>query len=223
MHSAVIPARMGSRGFKFKNRKLFHHTADFLDEVSWLKKVIVTTNDPVVEKYAKEHGYDIHKRPKYLAGSRISIKQVFESVIRDMGIKKEDVLWLFYLPVLYKNLKDFDTCKSIIEKNDKSSLCSFVPAKSHPYSCWKYDRDKKQLSQYVKNDVFRRQDMPPAWEHYHYVSCFKAKELDSLNSELLNSNTYPFFLDEETSENLIEVDTPEQFERWKALKKRNHR
>ena len=75
----------------------------------------------------------------------------------------------------------------------------------------------KKLSQYIENDIYRRQDLPSAWMHYHYVCCFKAKELEYLNSELLNSKTYPFFLSKEYAKNLIEIDTPEDFEEWKEV------
>jgi hypothetical protein len=57
--------------------------------------------------------------------------------------------------------------------------------------------------------------MPPAWEHYHYVCCFKGDELSKLNQELINSKTIPLFLDDQTASNLVEVDTPEDLELWK--------
>jgi len=216
-HIAIIPARMGSQGFKFKNRKLFSYTADCLDKVLWIQKIIVSTDDPVVEKNAKERGYDIHKRLAYLAGPKISIKQVFESVIKDKRIKNEDILWLFYLPVLYKNENDFQAARKIIEKDGINSLCSFIPARSHPYNCWRYDDDTKRIKQYIPNDVFRRQDLPPAWMHYHYLCCFKVFELQHMNSELINHNTFPMFLSNETADQLMEVDTPEDYERWKRM------
>ena len=40
-HIALIPARKGSVGFKFKNRLFFDRTADFLDSIRWFDKVIV--------------------------------------------------------------------------------------------------------------------------------------------------------------------------------------
>ena len=96
-------------------------------------------------------------------------------------------------------------------------MCTFVPAKTHPLNTWQYDQKNKKLSQYIENDIYRRQDLPSAWMHYHYVCCFKAEELEYLNSELLNSKTYPFFLSKEYAKNLIEIDTPKDFEEWKEV------
>ena len=123
-----------------------------------------------------------------------------------------------FLPLLYKNKNDFDECKKIIEQKNIYSLCTFIKVKSHPFNCWKYDEKNKELSKYINNDVFRRQDLPPAWEHYHYVCCFKAGEIKKLNSELINSKTYPVFLDKDLTEKLVEIDTPEDYEKWKKLK-----
>jgi len=219
-HIAMIPARMGSQRFKFKNRKFFGHISDFLDKIEWFTKVIVSTDDPVIEEFAKERNYVVHKRPEYLAGPVVSIKDVFSCVINDMNIENKDIFWLFYLPLLYRNRDDFQKCKEIIEKPEIKSLCTFIPAKSHPFNCWRYDQNKKLLHQYIHNDVFRTQDLPPAWEHYHYVCCFKARELPDLNCELINSRTYPFFLDKTTAEKLVEIDTPEDYERWKKMNKK---
>jgi hypothetical protein len=52
--------------------------------------------------------------------------------------------------------------------------------------------------------------------HYHYVACFRAGVLGRLNSELIEAATHPYFLDAESAANLIEVDTPEDFRRWRA-------
>jgi len=162
MHIAMIPARMNSLGFKYKNRKFFQHTVDFIKQIDWIQKVIVSTDDPILNDAAEKLNFELHKRPKKLAGSAISIKTVFECVIKDMKIKDDDILWLFYLPLLYRNIDDFNKNKTVIEKKNVKSICSFIPAKSHPFNCWKFDSKNKTLNKYVKNDVFRRQDLPDA-------------------------------------------------------------
>lgn len=214
-HIAMIPARIGSKGFKFKNRKFFDYTADFLDSVPWFDRIITSTDDPVVAEYATKRGYEIHERPDELAGSAVSIHSVFEHVIPTMDVQVDDIVWLFYLPVLYKDIRHFEKGKALIESGSCDSLCTFVPAKTHPFNCWKVD-DNGKVAQYVDNDCFRRQDLPEAWVHYHYVYCFRAGVIDTLNSEMISPDTHPYFLDEATRDNLIEIDEPEDYERWKA-------
>lgn len=220
-HVAVIPARAGSVGLPGKNRMFFDATADFIDRAGWFHRVIVSTDDPVVADKTRERGYDLRDRPGELAGPAVSIKLVFEDLIPTMGVGADDMLWLFYLPVLHKDLGDFDRARQVAEVPGTDSVMSFVPAKTHPFSCWKWDGDR--LGQYIVNDLFRRQDMPPAWMTYHYTCCFRAKVLDALNSELVGPMTKPVFLSEETARNLIEVDTPEDLERWKRFQAEKNR
>lgn len=214
-HIAVIPARAGSVGLPKKNQILFDNTVEFLKDLSWLDEVIVNSNDAVVLDKARKRKYTVYERSEVLSGSKISIKSVFKDLINSLKIQDNVILWLFYLPVLYKNYSDFEKARAIIEKSEIRSLCTFVPAKTHPLNTWQYDQKNKKISQYIENDIYRRQDLPPAWMHYHYVCCFKAKELNYLNSELLNSETYPVFLSEDYAKNLIEIDMPEDLEKWK--------
>tara|TARA_B100001057_G_C22574094_1_gene842331 strand:+ start:36 stop:713 length:678 start_codon:yes stop_codon:yes gene_type:complete len=216
-HIAVIPARKGSIGFPKKNQIFFDNTANFLKKLLWIDEVIVTSNDVVVLEKAKRRKYKIYERSEILCSSDVSIKSVFKDLISSLNINDENILWLFYLPVLYKNFSDFEKAMNIFEKAELNSLCTFIPVATHPFNTWKYDKKNKKISQYVENDIYRRQDLPPAWMHYHYICGFKAKELKHLNSELLNTETYPVFLSNDNAKNLVEIDTPEDFKRWKKL------
>jgi CMP-N-acetylneuraminic acid synthetase len=218
-HFAFIPAREGSVGLKHKNRLFFDQTADFIDQIPWFDKTLLSSDDISILEKAKSRKYLVHTRSNELSGPTVSIKAVIKNVISDMNLHDDTYLWLFYLPILYKNLDDFTKAKSIIESIQVESLCSFIEAKTHPYNCWKYDEKSKILHQYIPNDIFRRQDLADAWMHYHYVCVFKASFIDNLNSELLCAETYPVFLDQATVENLIEVDTPEDYKKWKRLNK----
>lgn len=216
-HIAVIPARAGSLGFAKKNQIFFDNTADFLKDLLWLDEVIVSSNDKIVLDKANKRKFTTYQRSEVLSGPEVSVKSVFIDLINSLKIHDETILWLFYLPILFKNYYDFENAKLIIEKPETRSLCSFIPAKTHPLNTWQYDEKNKKISQYINNDFYRRQDLPPAWMHYHYVCNFKAKELKYLNNELLNSETYPVFLSEEYASNLIEIDTPKDFQKWKNL------
>lgn len=212
-HVAFIPARKGSKGFKFKNRILFTHTANFINQIDWFDEVVVSTDDPVIKELASQYGYSIHLRPESLASDDVSIKDVFSDFLNNSDNKPDTHMWLFYLTVLYRSLDDFLTCKKLVEVDGAKSVCSFIKAKTHPYDSWLYKKDKT-LTKYIENDVYRRQDKPDAWEHYHYVCCFASDELNSLNSELVGQSTVPMFLDDETSAKLIEVDTEQDLDDW---------
>ena len=115
-HIAFIPARKGSVGFKNKNRIFFDNTADFLDSISWFDDIIVSSDDSEISKMAVNRKYNLHQRSNLLSGSDVSIKSVIINVISEMGLGQEDYVWLFYLPILYKNLTDFEKCKNILEQ-----------------------------------------------------------------------------------------------------------
>lgn len=214
---AVIPARKGTKRFPHKNRKFFAHTADFIDREGWFDRVVVSTDDEVVADLAKERGYEVHARPAELAGDAVSIKAVFVRVASDLRLPPEAVLWLFYLPLVFKRSDDFRKARELMASSATESLCGFVPAKTHPYNCWRWDERSARLSQFVPNDAFRSQDLPPAWMHHHYVCASRVRELPELNSELLNERTRPYFIDRGAFDSLIEIDTPEDYERWLAV------
>ena len=215
-HIAFIPARKGSIGLKYKNRLFFGNTANFLDKIDIFDEILVSSDDSEVITCAKERNYLTQYRKSELSGSSISIKSVLENVIAEMNVDPETYIWLFYLPILYKNESDFINTMSKITKYKIKSLCSFIPAMSHPLNCWMYSNDIG-LEQYIENDVFRRQDLPKAWMHHHYLCAFKAGCIDDLNSELINASTFPVFLDRGVADNLVEVDTPEDYKEWKRI------
>jgi CMP-N-acetylneuraminic acid synthetase len=214
-HIALIPARKGSVGFKYKNRLFFNKTADFIDSLAWLDNVIVSSDDSEIMDKSNQRGYSVHNRSGLLSGGDVSIKAVVENVILEMELSPQVYIWLFYLPILYKDRKDFEGVKSLISDKNINTLCSFIPVETHPYNCWMYSNESK-LERFIPNDVYRRQDLPDAWMHYHYLCVFKAGVVNQLNSELIHEDTYPLFLDQHTSNNLIEIDTPADYQKWKG-------
>ena len=94
-------------------------------------------------------------------------KKVFIDMNNKLNFPKNTYIWLFYIPLVYKNKIDFKKAIKLVEKKKLKSICSFIPAKTHPMSCWKVKKD--EVSQFIKNDLCRRQDFPKAYSHHHYI------------------------------------------------------
>ena len=214
-HLAFIPARKGSKGLKNKNLILFDKTANFLKKFDIFDEVHVSTNEKRLTKKIKKFNFNLHFRKNRFSGDKISIKRTLQNFIKEKKINKNFFIWLFYLPILYKNKKDFIFAMNIIKKKKINSICSFVKSKSHPFHSWRIKKNNK-ISQFIKNDIFRRQDLPKSYNHYHYICAFKVKEITKLNSELINKHTFPLILNNKTQSKLIEIDTNDDLKRYKG-------
>lgn len=212
---AIVPARLSSKGFPGKNRLFFSLTIDFIKSSDIFDRVIINSDDENLLLKAADMGFDYFERSKDLSGDNTSIKAVFEDMVIKTDIKEDDYLWLFYIPLLYKNIDDFIYGKKAIEKNYPDSISTFIPAKTHPYCSWKYDNNERIISKYIDNELYNRQDFPDAWENYHYVFAIRANAIEQSDNNLLSNKTEPLFLDNKKAERLIEIDTPEDLMKWK--------
>tara|TARA_B100000902_G_C27304189_1_gene914469 strand:+ start:1371 stop:2042 length:672 start_codon:yes stop_codon:yes gene_type:complete len=217
-HIAVIPARRNSKSLPFKNRFLFKYTAEFLKNNKLFNKVYVNSDDPHLRNLSKKYDFNFFKRKKKLANDSTCIKEVFVDMSKKLKFSRNTFIWLFYIPIVYKNNKDFKRSIKIVEEKKLNSICAFKKTETHPMSCW-YIKKNKPI-QFIKNDLCRRQDFPLAYSHHHYICGFHVKFLKKLNNELIYKDTYPILLNSKTSKKLIEVDTPEELKRLKKMSKK---
>jgi len=210
-HIAIIPARKNSRGLRFKNRLLFNYTKNFLQKIRWFDEIILASDDNFFKHKCIDSNFTFYNRDKKNATDNASIKSLMQEIIKNFFFDKEVVIWLFYLTIPERNKSDFKKLKTIAEKKNFLSSISFIPVKTHPYDCWIIN---KNIKKFIKNDVFRRQDKIKLFEHHHYLCAFKVKELNKLNSELINSKTTPIIL----KKNIIEVDSKKDFSQFVAKK-----
>ena len=124
------------------------------------------------------------------------------------------MVWLIYLTLPIRKLKDFKYAYKLTKKKNFLSLISFRKVLTHPFDCWIIN---KKLKKFIKNDVYRRQDKPKMHEHHHYLCAFKVNELKKLNSELINQNTTPIIMEE--GNNFLEIDTKQDYINYLKIKK----
>jgi len=62
---------------------------------------------------AKKFNFEVHKRKRKYSGDKISIKSTLSNLIEEKKLNKNDNLWLFYIPLLNRDKKDFFVAKKI--------------------------------------------------------------------------------------------------------------
>lgn len=201
----IIPARLGSKGFPFKNRKLFKYTANIIND-EYKSITYVTTDDPEIKKYSKEYQFSIIDRPKELAEDTTSIKEVLIHSISEINCDPNSTIILLYLTYPERKWKDielayeyFNLCK--LKYNSHSMLCR-KELKISPYLCLKEEGpDGVFGSQLEAHDFYRRQDYPKCFEISHFIAIFTCKELINLNNNLYSKTTSFYPIDDK-----IDVD-----------------
>jgi len=214
-HIALIPARSGSKGIPGKNRYLFSLTAEFIHRSALFDHVVVSSDDDFLLEMGAGEGFEVRRRPAGLAGDDTSLKPVFEDVVANTNVGPQDYIWSLLIPLVYKSVDDFAWAKSIVDEKRPSSLCSFIRAQSHPYYCWRFDKDGGRIERFIEHDVYRHQDLPDAWLEYQYLCCLRADAVAGCNGNLIRNDTYPVKLSDAQFDRLVDVDTPEDFAQWR--------
>jgi len=194
----IIPARRNSKGVPFKNRKLMSYTFDIIPS-DYKKRIIVTSDDEEILKEAQKRRFKILSRPSKLAEDTTSTKEVLRHTINAYNIHNKNIICL-YLTYPERRWEDIINAYNFFEKNSgKSLLCQKKP-KTSPYLMM-YKRNDIFGEQIIKHDLYRRQDYPDVFEISHFISIFKASEINYLNNNLYNEQTLFFPIEDK-----IDVD-----------------
>jgi len=203
----IIPARRNSKGLPFKNRQLFKHTADIIPDIM-KHKTYVTTDDEEIMIMAKEAGLKTVFRPRDISGDETSTKETMMYTLNKIGAGTETIIML-YLTYPERTWQDVNRAVSIFKSNDISSLLCKKPLETSPFLMLKSERDGRG-SQLFYHDLYRRQDYPECFEISHFISIFNSDELEKLNNNLYNNDTY--FM--EISNKTIDVDEQKDLDRF---------
>lgn len=195
----VIPARKNSKGLPFKNRKLFKYTADIIPD-DMKHKTYIVTDDEEIKLMAIEYGFKAIHRPYEISTDEISTKTVIKYALNYLNVKSETIIML-YLTYPERTWNDVNRAMSIFKHNDIESLLCKKQLDTSPFLMLKSEPGNRG-SQLFHHDLYRRQDYPDCFEISHFISMFNSDEIDKLNNNLYNSNTY--FM--KISKDVIDVD-----------------
>lgn len=188
----IIPARLGSKGLPFKNRKLFKSTAD---TIPYSKKdsVWVTTDDPEIAKLSADWGFRLIRRPPELSSDEANIREVMQHAVEWIGSPTSDFLML-YLTYPQRTWAEIEAAfqyfKSFEDQGKADSLLCRKEIKTSPYLMLEEtDSTGTFGKQLVSHDLYRRQDYPKCFEISHYISIFRGPALVSLNKNMYGPKT----------------------------------
>ena len=204
----VLPARKGSKGIPYKNRKLIDYTLNILPKEISSQVIIATDDEYLIEKY---NYYRIFKRSNQVSSDKACTKSLFLEMYNYIDFNNIIMLYLTYPERTYK---DILLAVEFYEKQKaKSMLCSKKISNS-PYLMMHKNGIKG--SQIIEHDLYRRQDYPECFEISHFISIFNKNEIVNLNNNMYNEDTvfYPI-------ENTIDVDMPADLEMFNEKNKDN--
>ena len=207
-YTIVIPARKGSKGIPFKNRKLIEYTLKTIPE-TFKKNVIIATDDEEIKKRYSD--FKIVNRTEKVSNDVASTKSLMVELSSLIETEQVIMLYLTYPERSWKNVVE---ATKFYENHSASSLLCKKGIKVSPYlMMFEKGINGEQI---IKHDLYRRQDYPKCFEISHFISIFSKKKLDKLNNNLYNKDTIFFQIDD-----VIDIDVKEDLETYNEKNKNN--
>ena len=165
---AVIVGRSGSKGLPGKNslplagRPMVVHSIDHARESRHVERVIVSTDGEEIAGAARSVGVEVVMRPPLLANDHASVDAAVRHAVESSGAPHGVIVILYAnAPVRPHGL--IDRAVDRLLETGADSVQSYEPVgKHHPWwmACLGEDGE---VSPWKRNDVYRRQDLPPAY------------------------------------------------------------
>jgi len=199
----LIPARKGSKGFPYKNRKLFRYTSEIIP-AEYKKYTFVSTDDEIIASEAKENNINVIRRPEDLAQDETSMKDVVKHFISEKNVTKNIIL--LYLTYPQRTWNDVEKIYGIFSEIEEESLVCCEDVGEHPYLSF-HNLENNKASLLVDHKLYRRQDYPDCLKLSMFVSCYTTNVIDNLHDLMFEGDTYFHKLENHK----IDVDYLDQF------------
>jgi CMP-N,N'-diacetyllegionaminic acid synthase len=196
----IILARAGSVGLLNKHlrplgsRPVICHTFEHARAARLLTRICVTTDCPVIRRFALAEGFDIIERPKELATSQASVQDVMLHALRTIESRhpqfRADALVTLYGNVPLRPPGIIDRAIAHLKETHCDSVRSFCPVgKWHP--AWMSHLDGDRVIPLVAGSIHRRQDLEPTFLHDGAVVAVSRASM--LRAELMPHDPHAFF------------------------------
>jgi len=197
----IIPARKGSKGLPFKNRKLFHFTADTIPS-NLSSATIVSTDDDYISNLASGYGFKSHNRSPHVSMDTTNTRELLREVARDQNMHTDDEIVMMYLTYPQRTFSDVEKIYQFYKNNNGNTLLCKQEATTHPYMCY-YELSNHKGKRVIDHDLYRRQDYPDCFFVSYFVVILKVEYLQVVNKNLHHPQTLFYQLDY----NSIDIDT----------------
>ena len=133
----IIPARGGSRRIPGKNIKplggkpLLLWTIDAARKASWLRKLVVSTEDHAIAAAARGHEAEVVDRPPELATDQATLYPVMLHVL-DSIQETFDYVVLLHPTSPFRTAEDIDGCFDACLASGADACVSFAPRQKQP-------------------------------------------------------------------------------------------
>ena len=199
----LIPARKGSKGFPFKNRKLFAFTADTIPP-EFKDQVFVSTDDELIKEQSVEYGFNVVDRPADLSKDSSSFKDAMVHFIESKDIPDDAKIIVLFLTYPQRNWTDIESIyRYFLNKEAKSLICC-EEVRDHPYLCF-YEREGNRAELVIDHSMYRRQDYPKCVRQSMFFACYEASTVTDICDLLFEKNTIFYKL----NEHKVDVDYEE--------------
>ncbi len=205
---ALIPARGGSKGIKYKNLKkinkksLIEHTSRFIDKCKFFDETILSTESQKIIKETEKLKIKTFKRSKLTSKDHTSDYDVISEVLKNIKIKQKKYDFVIYLqptsPIRKVSQLTFALNKVIKKKYDSSWSISKVDKKFHPKKILKILKNNfLSIYQISGKKIFARQQLENIYIRNGIFYIFKVSKFLKSKDIFLSRNfpsitNYPY-------------------------------
>lgn len=195
----LIPARRNSKGFEFKNRRLLDHTMLDIPK-KYLPRTYVSTDDEEIKERVSKI-CNVHDRSSEVSTDTASTLSLVKEFKRDVCPAEDEIIVMLYLTYPQRTFFEVEGVHSFFKRRNLKSLLCKKDVKVSPY-LQMFDLGRGKGKQIIEHNLYRRQDYSKTFEISHYISIFRASEVDNLNNNMYNKDTYFYEIDDK----IVDVD-----------------